>query len=63
MERGILAEAMPGSVVGSPDTVKAGVKAFIEKSAADELMITGPIYDHALRLRSYEIAANVRDAL
>ena len=63
MERAILAEAMPGTVVGSPDKVKAGVKAFIEKTAADELIITGPIYDHALRLRSYEIAAQVRDAL
>ena len=30
--------------------------------SADELMITGQIYDHAARLRSFEIAASFRDS-
>ncbi|MBN9546167.1 MAG: LLM class flavin-dependent oxidoreductase [Alphaproteobacteria bacterium] len=53
-------EAMLNSVlslaqVGSPETVKAGVEAFIAQHKPDELMVTGQIYDHAARLRSYEI--------
>jgi hypothetical protein len=39
------------------------VKEFIAHTGADELMITSQIFDHAARLHSYEIAAQVRDAL
>lgn len=57
-------EAMLKSVlslaqVGSPETVKAGVEAFIAQHRPDELMVTGQIYDHAARLRSYEILSKV----
>ncbi len=45
--------------VGSPQTVKAGVEAFIVRYRPDELMVTGQIYDHAARLRSYEILSNL----
>jgi alkanesulfonate monooxygenase SsuD/methylene tetrahydromethanopterin reductase-like flavin-dependent oxidoreductase (luciferase family) len=44
-------------VVGSQATVVAGLKAFAERTQADELMITGSIFDHGARLRSFEIAA------
>ncbi len=57
-------EAMLKSVlslaqVGSPETVKAGVEAFIARHRPDELMVTGQIYDHAARLRSYEILSKL----
>ena len=45
------------SFVGSPDTVRAGLDKFIEQTGADELIVSGPIYDHAARLHSFEIAA------
>jgi luciferase family oxidoreductase group 1 len=45
------------SFVGSPDTVRAGLETFIEQTGADELIVSGPIYDHAARLRSFEIAS------
>jgi alkanesulfonate monooxygenase SsuD/methylene tetrahydromethanopterin reductase-like flavin-dependent oxidoreductase (luciferase family) len=45
------------SVVGSAETVRAGVEAFIEETDADELMVVSAIYDHDARLRSYEILA------
>jgi alkanesulfonate monooxygenase SsuD/methylene tetrahydromethanopterin reductase-like flavin-dependent oxidoreductase (luciferase family) len=48
------------SAIGAPDTVGQQLKAFIERTGADELMITSQIYDHAARLRSYEIAAEIR---
>ena len=36
------------------------MQAFIERTGADELMITSQIFDHAARLRSFEIAAEAR---
>ena len=45
------------SFVGSPDTVAAQMREFVERTQADELMVVSHIYDHAARLRSYEIAA------
>ena len=45
--------------VGSPATVKAGIEAFIAQHQPDELMITGQIFDHAKRLRSYEILSQL----
>ncbi|MBI1361738.1 MAG: MsnO8 family LLM class oxidoreductase [Alphaproteobacteria bacterium] len=53
-----LAHALSCSVVGGPEKVKAGVKAFAERTGADELMVTGSIFDHAKRVRSFEIAAS-----
>jgi hypothetical protein len=37
--------------------VRADLHAFIERTQADELMITSQIYDHAARRWSFEIAA------
>jgi alkanesulfonate monooxygenase SsuD/methylene tetrahydromethanopterin reductase-like flavin-dependent oxidoreductase (luciferase family) len=50
-------------VVGTPDMVEAKLKALIAETGADELITTGQIYDHAERLRSFEIAARVRERL
>ena len=49
------------SVIGSPDTVRRGIAELVEETAADELMIVSDVYDHAARLRSFElIAASAR---
>ena len=45
------------SVVGAPETVRAGVERFVEQTGVDEVMVVSAIYDHAARLRSYEILA------
>jgi hypothetical protein len=39
--------------------VQAGIAAFIKKTGVDELMVTGHIFDHTARLRSFEIVAQV----
>jgi luciferase family oxidoreductase group 1 len=44
---------------GSPKTVKEQLEVFIEDTQVDELMVASHIYDHAARLRSYEILADV----
>ena len=58
-EKALLAQVLSCSAVGDPDTVAASLKAFVERTGADELMLTSQIHDHGARLRSYEIAADV----
>lgn len=45
------------SIVGSAETVRRELEAFVQLTKADELMIVTSIYDHAARIRSYEIVA------
>ena len=63
MELSSVAHSLACSVIGDPDTVCAGLLSVIEQTGADELILTAQIYDHAARLRSFEIAAQVRDGL
>jgi alkanesulfonate monooxygenase SsuD/methylene tetrahydromethanopterin reductase-like flavin-dependent oxidoreductase (luciferase family) len=44
-------------VVGSPDTVREGLAAFIERTQADELIITAQVFDHEARKHSYTLVA------
>jgi len=55
--RGMLDEVLACSAIGTPETVHSRIDAFVERTGADELMITCQMFDHAHRLRSYEIAA------
>jgi luciferase family oxidoreductase group 1 len=55
--------ALRYSFVGSAETVRRGLESFIEQTRADELMLTAQIFDHAARLRSFELAAGVRETL
>lgn len=43
--------------VGTPDAVKARLEKLAEATAADEIMITGMIFDHDARKRSYALLA------
>jgi luciferase family oxidoreductase group 1 len=45
------------SIVGSPATVRPGVEALVAETGADELMIVSDVFDHAARLRSFELIA------
>ena len=61
-EEAMLGQALACSAVGSPETVRRELAAFIETTGPDELIIASQIFDHAAQLRSYEIAAEVREA-
>jgi luciferase family oxidoreductase group 1 len=58
-ERSMLDSVLSCSAIGAPSTVAAQLDAFIARTGADELMITSQIFDHAARLRSYEITAEL----
>ena len=63
IEQAGIDQALSCSVVGSPEAVERGVRRFIERYQPDELIVTGMIHDHAARLHSYEIAAQVQGRL
>ena len=41
-------------VIGDPSTVRTRIEELVERTLADEVMVTTNVYDHAERLRSYE---------
>jgi luciferase family oxidoreductase group 1 len=63
MDRLGISEMLACSIVGSPETVQQGIASFVAATGADELMVTSQIFDHAARLRSYEITAQARERL
>lgn len=46
------------SAVGSPATIRQQLESFLDETGADEIIATAQIFDHAARLRSFEIAAS-----
>jgi alkanesulfonate monooxygenase SsuD/methylene tetrahydromethanopterin reductase-like flavin-dependent oxidoreductase (luciferase family) len=59
-DRALLAEVLSCTAIGDPDAIRKSLAAFIARTGADELMLTGMIFDHPARVRSFEIAAEVR---
>ena len=49
------------SVVGSSASVRSGIDAFLALTQVNELMVTAHVFDHAARLRSFDLVAGVRD--
>ena len=51
------------SVVGSPQTVRQELEGVIGETRADEIIVTAQIFDHAARLRSFELTADAFRAI
>ena len=62
-ERAMLDQVLSCSAIGSRDTVAKELQAFIERTGADELMITSQIFEHQARRQSYALAAQARQQL
>ena len=58
-ERHLLSQITACSAVGAPGTVARELQAFVDRTAAHEVIVSGHIYDHDARLKSYAIAAEV----
>jgi len=63
MERAQAMQMLARSIVGSLATVRDGIAALVAETGADELMIVSDVYDHAARLRSYELIADAAAGL
>jgi len=59
VEKAGLQQTLAYAAVGSPETVAHRLEEIISETGADELMVTGQIFDHSARLRSFEIAAAI----
>ena len=62
-ERFLVGAKLAASIVGGPETVARRLAAFLEETRADEIMINSDTYDHAHRLRSYEIISQVMNGI
>jgi luciferase family oxidoreductase group 1 len=62
-ERAMLEQTLTYTFVGSKQTLLPRIGEFLQRTGADELMISGGIFDHAARLRSFELAAELRQEL
>ena len=60
-DRAAVGRRMANQVIGGPDTVRRGLEALLLETAVDEVMVTTMVHDHADRLRSYEIVADVAE--
>jgi luciferase family oxidoreductase group 1 len=61
-EKQVASQMLRVSVVGSADTVRAGLSRIVRDTGADELMVVSSIFDQAAKLRSFEILAAVAGA-
>jgi luciferase family oxidoreductase group 1 len=57
--KAMLAEVLSCSAIGTAPTVRQALHDFIARTGADEIMLTSQIFDHAARLRSFQIASEV----
>lgn len=56
VEKAGVDQALACAVIGSIDTVRHGLQDFIDQHHPDELILTANIFDHAARVRSFEMA-------
>jgi luciferase family oxidoreductase group 1 len=58
-ERFAVESRMAVSMVGGPETIRRKLESFLLKTPVDELIFVSDLYDHELRLRSFQIAADI----
>ncbi len=59
VEQAHASQMLSCAFVGSAGTVRRELGAFMERTGADEVIVTGALHDHAARLRSFEILAGI----
>jgi len=50
------------AAIGGPETVRRHLERMLAETGADELIVTSDFYDHADRLRSFDILAELKAA-
>ena len=62
-ELAMASHALAITAVGTPEIVENQLRAILDETQPDELIVTGHFYDHAARVRSLEITAQLRDRI
>jgi luciferase family oxidoreductase group 1 len=63
MEKAQAKRMLARSIVGSARTVRSGIEALTAETSADELIVVSDVYEHAARLRSFELIVHVADEM
>ncbi|SDM93799.1 luciferase family oxidoreductase, group 1 [Fictibacillus solisalsi] len=58
-EKASIDQQLRTTMIGTPETVKAKLQAFLDETQADEMIINAQIFDHQDRLRSFEIVSEI----
>ncbi|HET8697415.1 MAG TPA: LLM class flavin-dependent oxidoreductase [Gammaproteobacteria bacterium] len=61
LEKAQASRMLACSFVGAASTVREGLERFVAHTGADEVIVAAAVYEHAARLRSYEILAETFD--
>jgi luciferase family oxidoreductase group 1 len=59
MERASIDSQLREAIVGSPQTVRAGLESLLQRTGADEVIVATDAYDFEARQRSYGLLADV----
>jgi luciferase family oxidoreductase group 1 len=59
LEENAVAAKLRVAIVGSPETVRQKLESFLKQTQVDELIVVTATYEHAARLRSYEMLAEI----
>ncbi len=59
VERAAVENKLSAAIVGSRETVKAGLEKLVADTLADEVIVVTDTYEHADRVRSYEHVAQI----
>src|SRR5689334_19195513 len=62
-EQFLVESRLDAAAIGGPETILHKLNRFLRQTNADELIFTSDLYDHAHRLRSFEIAADAMKKL
>jgi len=62
-EQAAAAHTLQCSLVGSLATIREGMRIWLDRTGANEILFTGQIFDHKARLKSFEIAAQAAQSL
>ena len=59
----MLDEVLSCSAIGSPDTIRGGISKFIERTQADEIIVSCSVFSHEMRKRSLDLTAQAFNSL
>jgi alkanesulfonate monooxygenase SsuD/methylene tetrahydromethanopterin reductase-like flavin-dependent oxidoreductase (luciferase family) len=59
----VVEQALSCTAVGTAETVAGTIRGFLARYEPDEVILTGQVHDHAARLRSFQIAAEVMKSM
>ncbi|HET6632936.1 MAG TPA: LLM class flavin-dependent oxidoreductase [Rhodanobacteraceae bacterium] len=61
-EKAMLERSLACAVIGDAGEVRRGIRGFVDQHQPDELILTANIFDHAARVRSFELIAETMAA-